>query len=128
VDELDGYLNELNGIAPRSFEEYQNVEKKRACERLLQVSIEVVIDICHLLVLGFRLGLPAEEDDLFRKLTEARILSEEMGEKLREMKGFRNILVHEYARVNDKLVYEAVRAKAQDFRAFKEEVLGYLSR
>lgn len=127
VDELDGYLNELNGIAPRSFKEYQNVEKKRACERLLQVSIEAVIDICHLLVLGLRLGLPAEEDDLFRKLTEARILSEEMGEKLREMKGFRNILVHEYARVNDRLVYKAVRSKTQDFSSFKNEVHKYLA-
>lgn len=74
------------------------------------------------------MGLPAEEDDLFRKLTEARILSEEMGEKLREMKGFRSILVYEYARVDDKLVYKAVRAKAQDFRAFKGEVLGHLDR
>ena len=94
MDELDGYLNELKGIAPRSFEEYQKVEKKRACERLLQLSIEVLIAICHLLVSGLRLGLPAEEDDLFRKLTEARILSEELGAKLREMKAFRNILVH----------------------------------
>ena len=127
MDELDGYLNELKGIAPGSFEEYQKVEKKRACERLLQLSIEVLIDICHLLVSGLRLGLPAEEDDLFRKLTEARILSEELGEKLREMKGLRNILVQEYARVNDRLVYEAVRAKAQDFSSFKNEVLKYLA-
>jgi len=79
VDELDGYLNELNGIAPRSFEEYQNVEKKRASEGLLQLSIEVVIDICHLLVSGLRLGLPAEEDDLFKKLADAQILSKKMG-------------------------------------------------
>jgi len=79
VNELDGYLNELNGIAPRSFEEYQNVEKKRASEGLLQLSIEVVIDICHLLVSGLRLGLPAEEDDLFKKLADAQILSKKMG-------------------------------------------------
>ena len=128
VDELDSYLNELKGIAPRDFEEYQKVEKKRACERLLQLSIEVVIDICHLLVSGLRLGLPAEEDDLFKKLIGAHILSEEMGGKLREMKGFRNILVHEYARVNDRLVYEAVGAKVQDFHSFTTEVIAYLNK
>jgi len=128
IDELDGYLNELKGIAPRDFEEYQKVEKKRACERLLQLSIEVVIDICHLLVSGLRLGLPAEEDDLFKKLTGAHILSDEIGKKLREMKGFRNILVHEYARVNDRLVYEAVRAKVQDFHSFRTEVIAYLNK
>ncbi len=65
IDELDSYLSELKQILPRNFEEYQQVEKKRACERLLQISIEVVIDVCNLLVSGLRLGLPAEEDDLF---------------------------------------------------------------
>jgi len=128
VDELDSYLNELEGIAPQSFEEYQAVEKKRACERLLQVSIEAVIDICNLLVSGLRLGLPADEDDLFKKLVEVHVLSEEMGENLREMKGFRNVLVHEYARLNDRLVYEAVESKLGDFGSFKSEVLVCLNR
>ena len=109
IDELDSYLKEIKGIAPGSFEEYQKIEKKRACERLLQVSIEVVIDICNLLVSGLRLGLPAEEDDLFSKLLIAHIISKEMREKLSEMKGFRNILVHEYAHVDDELVYEVGR-------------------
>ena len=128
LDELHGYLTELDGIAPRDFAEYQKVEKKRACERLLQLSIEAAIDVCHLLVSGLRLGLPAEEDDLFKKLLDARILSEEMGETLREMKGFRNILVHEYARVNDRLVYEAVRTKEEDFHSFQMGVVAYLNR
>jgi len=128
VDQLDGYVAELKEIAPRSFAEYQKVEKKRACERLLQVSIEVIIDICNLLVSGLRLGLPAEEDDLFRKLVEAGIMTKEMGETLREIKGLRNILVHEYAQVDDRIVYEAVNTKLGDFALFRQEALAYLRR
>ena len=48
IDALDGYLRELHEILPASFEEYQRIEKRRACERLLQVSIECVIDLCGL--------------------------------------------------------------------------------
>ena len=59
IDVLDGYLRELRTIAPANFEEYATIEKRRACERLLQVSIECVIDISSLLVTGLRLGLPA---------------------------------------------------------------------
>jgi len=128
VDQLDGYITELKEIAPKSFAEYQKVEKRRACERLLQVSIEVIIDICSLLVSGLRLGLPAEEDDLFRKLVEAGIMTKEMGETLREIKGFRNILVHQYAQVDDRIVYEAVNTKLGDFALFKQEALAYLRR
>jgi len=128
IDELDSYLSELDQILPQSYEEYQQVEKKRACERLLQISIEVVIDICNLLVSGLRLGLPAEENDLFVKLTRAGVLSEEMGEKLRKMKGFRNILVHEYADVDDILVYNVLTTELADFELFKKEVLKFLEK
>jgi uncharacterized protein YutE (UPF0331/DUF86 family) len=128
IDELDSYLKELKGIAPKSFEEYQQVEKKRACERLLQVSIETVIDICSLFVSGLRLGLPAEEADLFNKVVEANILPKQMREKLREMKGFRNILVHEYAHVDDRLVYQVVTEKLEDFKTFKREVLRFIKK
>jgi len=126
IDQLDGYVAEMKGIVPESFAEYQRVEKKRACERLLQVSIEVVIDICNLLVSGLRLGLPAEEEDLFRKLLNAGIVDKEMRDSLREMRGFRNILVHEYAQVDDRLVYEAVKTKLEDFALFKRDILLYL--
>lgn len=126
IDQLEGYLGELSTIVPRDFAAYQKVEKRRACERLLQVSIEAVIDVCHLLVTGLRLGIPAEEDDLFEKLEAAGIISPQTKETLKEMKGFRNILVHEYARIDDRMVYEVARSKSGDFKAFKEEILHYL--
>ena len=56
---LDGYLGELRSITPDSLTAYRQVEKKRACERLLQISVETVLDVCHLLVRGLHLGLPA---------------------------------------------------------------------
>lgn len=123
IDVLDGYLRELREILPASFEEYKKIEKRRACERLLQVSIEYVIDICGLIVTGLRLGLPAEEDDLFEKLEQAGIISSSRKESLKRMKGFRNILVHEYGRVDDMIVYEVLQNNLNDFRAFKREIL-----
>ena len=44
LDELEGYLGELRAIAPDRFDAYQRTETKRACERLLQVSMKAVID------------------------------------------------------------------------------------
>jgi len=90
---------------------------------LLQIAVECVIDICNLLVLGLRLGLPAEEDDLFEKLALRGILSTQMKETARRMKGFRNILVHEYGIVNDEIVYQAVTTGLGDFAEFKKEIL-----
>jgi len=123
IDVLDGYLKELREILPASFGEYKKIEKRRACERLLQVSIECVIDICGLMVIGLRLGLPAEEDDLFEKLEQAGIITSPRKQSLQKMKGFRNILVHEYGQVDDVIVYEVLQNNLNDFEAFKQEIL-----
>ena len=126
IDELESYMREVELILPASFEEYSKVEKKRACERVLQLVIETTIDICHLLVTELRLGLPAEEDDLFGKLASAGVVTKAMEDTLRSMKGLRNVLVHEYAKVDDDLVYKAMTTRMKDFRLFAEEIRTFL--
>lgn len=128
VDEVDGYLRELRGVAPQSLTDYRRVEKKRACERLLQIAVEATIDVCSLLVAGLRLGLPGEEDDLFDKLEQAAVLSKGMSDTPRAMKGCRNALVHDYGRVDDEIIFEAVTAKLGDFDRFKQVVLRAIER
>ena len=85
-----------------------------------------MIDTCALLVTGLRLGLPAEEDDLFERLVARGVVTHSLAERLRRMKGLRNLLVHEYGRINDRVVFETVRERLADFGAFKGEVLGFL--
>ena len=66
LDELRAYEGELRTILPQDFAEYMaSSGKRRAIERLLQISIDRVLDICNLLVAGLRLGLPAEETVAF---------------------------------------------------------------
>jgi uncharacterized protein YutE (UPF0331/DUF86 family) len=125
--ELDAYLDELRQIAPSSCEDFQRIEKKRSCERLLQLSIECVVDLCKLFVAQLRLGLPSEENDLFKKLEKKGVISHGMGKTLRQMRGFRNILIHAYAAVDDELVFDYVTKKLGDFKSFKNEVLGALA-
>lgn len=123
-DNLEEYLEELEKIKPAEFKEYLiSIKDKRACERLLQISIETVIDICNIVASGLRIGLPSDEDDLFEKLKNKKVISKEMLIILKEMKGFRNILVHRYGEVDDEKVFEILSEKLMDFEKFKEEIL-----
>lgn len=123
LDDLQVCLAELRQIAPASLEECRTIEKRRACERLLQLSIECVIDVCHLLVAGRQLGLPGEENDIFEKREHGRLISAQTVDLLKRMKGCRNILVHEYARVVDEIIFEAVTTRLGDFDDFRKEIL-----
>lgn len=126
IDELDSYLEEINKIMPISLEEYKlSIKDKRACERLLQISIEVVLDICNIILSGLKLGLPSEEDEVFDKLAEKKIISKKIAIILKGMKGFRNVLVHKYGVVDDEIVFENLN-RLNDFFDFKEEILKYL--
>ncbi|MEK6854892.1 MAG: DUF86 domain-containing protein [Nanoarchaeota archaeon] len=128
IDELDGYLEELEQIKPADFDEYKNsIEKKRAVERLLQIAIETVIDISNIIVSGLKLGIPYDEDSLLDKLEEKNVISKEIKNIMKEMKGFRNVLVHKYAEVKDEIVFENLN-KLDDFDKFKEEILSFLKK
>lgn len=128
LDELEGYLAELRAIAPENLKEYRRIEKKRSCERLLQLCIECVIDMCRILVSGLRLGLPADENDLFEKLNKNGIISSSVTRLLRQMRGFRNILVHEYASVDDELVFKYGKTRLGDFEKIRKQILDVLRR
>jgi uncharacterized protein YutE (UPF0331/DUF86 family) len=124
LDELDGYGRELRQIVPQTFEEYlQKVEKRRATERLLQISVECILDVCHLFVSGLRLGLPAQEDDLVSRMDAAGLISPDLAGLLRRMRRFRNILVHEYGEVDDHIVFEMARERLADLVRFRGEIL-----
>ncbi len=73
LDELEGYVRDLRTIAPQSFAEYRQIEKKRSCERLLQIAVECVIDVCNLFVSGLRLGLLRATSLLSRQLREQHL-------------------------------------------------------
>lgn len=123
IDGMETYLTELRQILPESFADYQLIEKKRSCERLLQLCIECAVDICKLFVSGLKLGLPSEENDLFDKMHKRNLLSPGMTSLLKEMRAFRNILIHEYAEVDNEIVYEKAKTRLGDFEAFIKEIL-----
>lgn len=129
IAELDSYQLEIKEILPGSYEEYtSSIETKRACERLIHIMIETVIDISTIIVKELKLGLPGEEDDVFKKLHKKGVITKSMKEKLKRMKGFRNILVHRYAEVDDELVFSFLKEDIRDFNQFRKEVVGFLKK
>jgi len=128
MDEMDQYLKELQEVIPDSLESYKaSIEKKRATERLLQITIEAVMDICAMLVKELRLGLPSVEEDFLEKLKE-NVLEPSLVKKLKEMRGFKNILVHGYSKIDDERVFEILSEKLKDFQGFRMEVLEFLGK
>ncbi|MEW6248876.1 MAG: DUF86 domain-containing protein [Nitrospirota bacterium] len=82
-----------------------------------------MMDVCALFVSGLRLGLPAEEDDVFEKLERAKIISPTLSGVLKTMKGFRNILVREYGGIDHAIVYKVATTRIEDLEAFRARMV-----
>ena len=119
ISELEKYIGELNQILPDSEAEYtSSIKNRRATERILQISVECILDICAIMVKELRLGPPSDEDDLLSLLSE-KIPSID---KIRQMKSFRNLLVHQYGKIDNQLVYKIALEDSSDFQLFIKEI------
>ncbi len=129
LDRLEQYEKELSKHLPVTLIDYsKDLEKRRFVERTLQLLIETCIDTCQLLVKELKLGLPEEEESLFEKLREAGVVSKKMAATLSDMKKFRNVLIHHYAKIEDAKVFQHATKQHSDFVDFKREVLGFLNK
>ncbi|GAB6136064.1 type VII toxin-antitoxin system HepT family RNase toxin [Thermococcus prieurii] len=86
----------------------------------IEFAIQNVIDICAIINSDLRLAMPEREEDVFEGLVRAGIIPREMAEKLRLMKGFQNILIHRYGRINDELAFEVLHEHLDDIHEFVE--------
>lgn len=109
IGEIEQYLQELAEIAPENFEEYESDFKiKAACERYFEKIIEAVVDLTFLVIQSRKLKTPEDEESSFMLLSNEGIISENLAKKLKDAKGMRNILAHEYGKIDDSLVFEAI--------------------
>jgi len=123
VDELHDYRTKAVG-----FHVYQDDKMlRRAVERTLQVSVEVCLDIGRRVIAleGFRYA--ENNQDVFKILAEERLISADLLPTLQEMARFRNLIVHDYARVDDARVYGILKKRLGDFDAFAEAIRVYLT-
>jgi uncharacterized protein YutE (UPF0331/DUF86 family) len=109
ITEIEKYLEELESILPGSFEEYSFDWKIRdICERRFEKIIEAVIDLGFLIIKGERLEMPKDDENVFCILRDNKLISAQLYEKLKQAKGMRNIITHQYGKIDDELVFEAV--------------------
>jgi uncharacterized protein YutE (UPF0331/DUF86 family) len=121
--ELQEYLIELNEDIPDSEKEYiRQRMTRRACERTFQLACENVLDICNLIIAGKGFGLPKDSRDAIKKLSQNNIIPEKLSERLGDMVGFRNLLVHGYGKVDDFKAYRYLKEEIDDFYEFMERI------
>ena len=84
----------------------------------LQRACEQTLDIANHMIRIKKLGWPRDTADSFRLLGKAGIINTELEKKLIGMVGFRNIVIHEYQKIDYHLVEDVIKKHADDLITF----------
>ena len=110
ISEITKYLDELETIAPSTLDEYtSSIEKKAACERYAEKIVEALTDLAFLIIKNKKLRIPEDDADAFNILLENKVIDGNLAKKLKNAKGMKNIIAHQYGKIDDEIVFEAIK-------------------
>jgi uncharacterized protein YutE (UPF0331/DUF86 family) len=125
---LDEYLGQIREYESIAVDEYRNDWKtQRIVERTLQMMIETCLDISGHIISDANFSVPQTYVDMFRVLAANHVLDESRLDGFEKMARFRNIVVHDYEKIDPEIVVGILRRHLSDFVLFKESILQYLT-
>jgi uncharacterized protein YutE (UPF0331/DUF86 family) len=134
-NKLAGKIANLETCIARISEVYQGNREAFLADLLRQESVilnlqracETVIDIANIAVAELDLGVPASARESFELLENAGVIKTEMTSKMATMVGFRNMVVHQYFRIDPERVCDIIEADLQDLQHFANAIVLRLS-
>jgi len=99
-----------------------------AIERGLQVAAQSVFDIGNMVLAGAFAERPADYAGIPVALCRRGVIGAGLEARLRGLAGFRNLLVHDYARVDPARVREALGERTGDLAKFADAVEAWMDR
>lgn len=124
IQEIDKFLEELETLIPNNFEEYKrSLEKKAACERYFEKIVEAVVDLVFLIIKNKKLEKPRDDENAFYILYKNNIIQKDLYKRLKDAKGMKNIIAHQYGKIDDKQVFNSLEGELiNDVNQFIEDV------
>lgn len=88
----------------------------------LQMAVQNCIDMAAHIVSEQQMGLAGSTNELFYLLEERGIIDPKVTERMVRAVGFRNLLVHEYGKIDLEMVFRAAHENLEDLMLFSQIV------
>ena len=125
INELHDLIEELEEIRTVDLDIYlQDNQLRAANERYFEKIVECIVKIAFTIVREKKLEIPEDDDKtIFEVLEKHKIIDPALAKRLQDAKSMRNILAHEYGKIDDKLVFEALAHEIMpDVEAFLNQI------
>ena len=92
----------------------------RACEQ--------AIDLANHVIKTYKMGIPSSSAESFDLLQDQAVISKEMAQNLRKMVHFRNMLIHQYQRIDIEIVQSVIVSGLDDLTHFGDRILEFIKK
>lgn len=107
---LEELLRKLRRLAENELEDYLNDDGLQAqAERWLHLAAECALDLAHHLIADQGYRTPDSYRDAFAVLREQGVLDAELAGHMQAWAGLRNVLVHLYLEVDQRILHGVLR-------------------
>lgn len=96
----------------------ENVDIRGAVERYLYLVTQASIDLAEAVIAYKDFRKPTTMGESFHILNEEGVVSTKLTEKMIRMVGFRNVMAHDYEKVNYDIVCEVLQKRLKDIEEF----------
>ncbi|MEK6531122.1 MAG: DUF86 domain-containing protein [Deltaproteobacteria bacterium] len=96
----------------------ENIDIRGAVERYLYLASQASIDLAEAVIAYRRLRKPATMGEAFHILNEEGIIPARLRNRMVDMVGFRNIMAHDYEKVDYSIVYDILHVGLKDIEEF----------
>ncbi|MCC6144721.1 MAG: DUF86 domain-containing protein [Candidatus Hydrogenedentes bacterium] len=107
--------------SPLPFEE-DHLRQDAICLNL-QRACQLAVDMANHVIRVKKLGLPQDSRDAFVLVERAGLITAEQSQVLQGMVGFRNVLVHDYRRLDLGVLVEVIEHRVEDLLDFSVSML-----
>lgn len=119
ISSIQKYLKTVNRYKKYSLKEIEQDETIRgAVERYLYLACQAVIDLAEDVIAFRRYRKPLTMSESFSVLSEEDIISIALTEKMIRLTGFRNVIAHDYEKINYAIVYDVLQNRLTDIEEF----------
>lgn len=100
----------------------QNLDLRGALERYLYLAVQATLDLGEAIIAFKEFRRPGTYTDVFYILGEEKLVSSDLSEKLVNMTKFRNVIAHDYEKVDFGIIYDALKNRLMDIEEFVKSV------
>lgn len=100
----------------------QDVTLRGAVERYLYLLAQTTIDLAEVTAAYKKMRKPATMSETFDILSEGGVITETLRENMIRLTGFRNVLAHDYTKIDYGIVYDVLTNRLVDVEEFVQAV------